>query len=71
MRDYHPKIDFRFVPDLSEIKKLLANSNSNLIFEDDQQQLRLRQRSINPLPIVRSLSKYTSPFYSFLPFTHF
>ena len=66
MRDYHPKIDFRFVPDLNEIKKLLTNNNSNIIFEDDQQQLRLRQRSINPLPIVRSLSKYTSPFYSFL-----
>ena len=35
MRDYHPKIDFRFVPDLNEIKKLLTSNNSNIICGSD------------------------------------
>jgi hypothetical protein len=66
MRDYHPKIDFRLVPDLNEIKKLLTSSNADTIFEDDQQQLRLRKRSLNPLPSFGNFSKHTFPLYSFL-----
>lgn len=45
VHEYHPTIDFRFVPDLVEVQQLMearAISNSNLVFEDEQQQRRLR-----------------------------
>jgi hypothetical protein len=49
-REYHPGIDFRFIPNLEEVKNLLNKDagaeNSNLIFEDDQQQLRFRKRVV-------------------------
>jgi hypothetical protein len=51
-REYHPGIDFRFVPNFNEIKELLSNSrksigNPDLIVEDEQQQLRFRPRNVN------------------------
>ena len=41
-REHHPEIDFRFVPNFNEVKKLLGNNidKSNIIFEDKQQQLK-------------------------------
>ena len=65
MRDHHPEIDFRIIPELTEVQKLLTKetSNSNFIFENDQQQLRSRLRPIASIPI---LNKWYSPFYSFL-----
>jgi len=69
MREYHPNIDFRFIPDFSEVQAVLTKQttkNSNFVFEDDQQQLRLRRRPINIIPIVSSLNKRLSPFSSFI-----
>ena len=54
MRDHHPEIDFRIIPELTEVQKLLTKetSNSNFIFENDQQQLRSRLRPIASIPIL-------------------
>jgi hypothetical protein len=68
MREYHPNIDFRFIPDLKEVQSLLSSrnlDNSNLIFENEQQQLRLRRRSIPLIPGLNSFNKWVSPFSSF------
>jgi hypothetical protein len=67
MRDYHPEIDFRIIPELTEVQKLLTQeiSNPGLIFEDDQQQLRSRLRPINLIPALGKFGKWSSPFYSF------
>lgn len=67
-REYHPEVDFRFVPNLEEVKTLLASetSRSNLIFDDDQQQLRFRRRPVKIVPIIGTLSRWVTPFSSFL-----
>ena len=65
-REYHPGIDFRFVPDFNEVKELLLKSigKSNLIIEDQQQQLRLRPRNRNLFPYLKKLGNYLSPQFS-------
>lgn len=54
MRSYDSRVDFRFVPDLSEVQTVLKNKtleNPNIIVEDEQQQLRLRYKNLG-LPII-------------------
>ena len=67
-REYHPGIDFRFVPKFNEIKELLVNNigKSNMITDDEQQQLRFRRRTPNMLPYLKKLGRYLSPGSSFL-----
>lgn len=72
-RDYNPNIDFRFVPDLTEVQSLLTaknTGNANFIFEDEQQQLRLRKRSVNLLPLPNIINWFI-PFSSFLEKTEY
>ena len=49
-REYHPGIDFRFVPHFDEVKNLLGNNNikSGIVFEDEQQQFRLQPKNFIP-----------------------
>jgi len=69
-REYHPGIDFRFIPNLTEVRTLLnkklGSSNSNLTFEDSQQQLRFRRRPVKIIPASGLLSNWLTPFSSFL-----
>ena len=70
-REYHPGIDFRFVPNFKEIKDLLSNSrksigNPDLIVENEQQQLRFRHRNVNSFPYLNKLGSYLSPQFSLL-----
>eukprot|EP00966_Prymnesium_polylepis_P337363 7392003-Prymnesium_polylepis.1 len=68
-REHHPNIDFRFIPDLEELQSLMTprtTGNSSLVFEEGQQQLRLRRRAINVLPLLGNITKWASPFPSFL-----
>ena len=59
-REHHPGTDFRFVPDYTEVKELLNNvERSDLIIEDEQQQLRFRNRTATISPF---LSKIGYPF---------
>ena len=73
-REYHPTVDFRFVPDLGEVQTLMTSqntSNSDLIFEDSQQQLRFRRRPISLIPTPGNFIKWLSPFSSFLEKTEY
>lgn len=68
-REYNSEIDFRFVPDLKEVKKLLTVTNFenfHFIFDNEQQQLRLRYRSVNPIPLFNSVIHWGGPISSFL-----
>ena len=67
-REHHPGIDFRFVPNMSETKNLLTKhiTDPNLIFEDGQQQLRFRRRSVNLFPYLGKLGRILTPTSSFL-----
>ena len=70
-REYHPGIDFRFIPNFEEIKELLEdNSNyvgkSDILIEDEQQQLRFRPRIIKAFPNLKKLGSYLRPTPSFL-----
>lgn len=67
-REHHPGIDFRFVPDFKEVKNLLKNDigKSDMIIEDEQQQLRFRTRTANLFPYLKKLGSYLSPSSSFL-----
>jgi len=74
MREYHPKIDFRFIPDLAEVQTLMtpqSTGDSNLIFENSQQQLRVRRRPLSFLPFFKKLSNKVSPFSSFIEKTDY
>lgn len=69
MREYNPNIDFRFVPDLNEVQTLLnpkTIENPNLVFENGQQQLRLRPRKISVLSKIGVFTKGLFPFSSSL-----
>lgn len=73
-REYHPNIDFRFIPDLTEVQALITprhTSDSNLVFEDSQQQLRFRRRPVNVIPFFSNINKWVSPFSSFLEKTEY
>jgi hypothetical protein len=67
-REYHPGIDFRFVPNFKEVKELLTNSigKSDMIIENEQQQLRFRPRNVNFFPYLNKLGNYISPKISLL-----
>jgi len=67
-RENHPGIDFRFVPNLSEVKNLLQNEigTSDSVVEDNQQQLRFRRRTVNMFPSWGKLGKLLSASSSFL-----
>ena len=63
--EYHPTIDFRFVPDLSEVQSLLTSKQiggSNLIFENNQQQIRVRKNLFSMLPGFQSGSSLLPSF---------
>lgn len=73
LREYHSDLDFRFVPNLDEVNKLLTSikkCDSRFIFASDQQQLRYRTRKvqfpINLLSGFRTVEQYFSPFTSFI-----
>ena len=67
-REYHPGIDFRFVPKFNEVKNLLANMveksfvKEYILFEEEQQMCRARHRNINLGPHLEK----SFPGYSFL-----
>jgi hypothetical protein len=67
-RQYNPKIDFRFIPDLNQVKTLLKNNigNGKTIVEHDQQQLRFRRRPVNIFPFFGRFGRIFSPLSSFL-----
>ena len=67
-REYHPGVDFRFVPNFNEVKELLVNNigKSSMITDDEQQQLRFRRRTHNLFPYLNKLGRYLSPGSSFL-----
>jgi len=69
IREYHPGTDFRFVPNFEEIKELLLNDlgpDDDMIYEDEQQQLRYNYRKWNRFPYLKKLGRYLSPTCSFL-----
>ena len=69
MREYHPNIDFRYIPNLAEIQDLMTSritGDSNLIFENGQQQLRFRRRPITLFPLLNQFTKRILPLSSFL-----
>lgn len=67
-REHHPGIDFRFVPDLTELQTLLSThiSKADVIVDDGQQQLRFRPRALNLFPYLGKLGFFFSPTSSFL-----
>ena len=67
-REHHPGTDFRFIPNLKEVKELLRNNigKADMIVEDEQQQLRFRRRNSNLFPYLNKLGKFLSPTSSFL-----
>jgi len=67
-REHHPGIDFRFVPNFNETKELLIKNigKSDMIVDDEQQQLRFRRRNNNLFPYLNKLGAYLSPSSSFL-----
>lgn len=64
LREYHPGIDFKIIPDLDEVQSLLTKKihGSDVLFADEQQQLRIRRRSTN----ATLLNSLPIPFSSFL-----
>jgi hypothetical protein len=68
VHQFNADVDYRFVPNLDEIKTLLTKhiGKSNMIVEKDQQQLRVRRRPVNILPLGINFGKRISPFSSFL-----
>ena len=67
-REYHPGIDFRFIPKFDEVKNLLEKNltKSDIIVEDEQHQTRFRKRNINLFPYFGKISNLLSPGFSFL-----
>ncbi len=67
-REHHPGIDFRFVPNFTEVKNMLTKDmgKADMIIEDEQQQLRFRRRGHNLFPYLKKLGLWLSPGSSFL-----
>jgi hypothetical protein len=67
-REHHPGIDFRFVPNLKDVQGLLKDQVGivDMLFDDNQHQLRFRRRSVNLFPSLGSLGLRLSPTNSFL-----
>ena len=53
-REYHPGIDFRFVPDLKEVQNFLTNyvRKGDVIVENEQQQITFQRKAVNLLPFL-------------------
>ena len=70
MREHHPDTDFRFIPDVKEVKTLLLNQlgKPDILVDDAQQQVRFRVRSVNPLPRLPlgTTPRLLSPLFSVL-----
>jgi|TARA_B110000902_G_scaffold62871_1_gene74487 hypothetical protein len=67
-RESHPGSDFRFVPDYREVTNLLSEhiGEPDLLIEDEQQQLRFRNRVV---PIIKGFGKlgnFLTPFRTFI-----
>lgn len=67
-REHHPDVDFRFVPNLKDLKTLLTQQlrSRYLIVDETQHQLRFRPRSVNMFPYLGKLGSIISPKTSFL-----
>jgi hypothetical protein len=67
-RQHHPGVDFRFIPNLKEVKTLLNKNlaDPDIIVEEGQQQLRFRPRKVNLLPYFGKVGSIVSPQVSFL-----
>tara|TARA_B110000003_G_scaffold72470_1_gene73859 strand:- start:3409 stop:4869 length:1461 start_codon:yes stop_codon:yes gene_type:complete len=67
-RQHHPGIDFRFVPNLKEVKSLITKNlvDPSIIVEEGQQQLRFRPRKGNLFPYMGKVGTTISPKVSFL-----
>ena len=68
IREAPTDVDFRYVPDFNEVKTLLKEkvNSGRLVFEKGQQQLRVRSRRVNRLPILSKLGYWLFPQYSFI-----
>jgi len=67
-REQHSNIDFRFIPNFDEVQNIteMWASDKNIIFEDKQQQLRFRRRSVPVMTWLGKLGNWITPFNSFL-----
>jgi len=67
-REYHPGIDFRFIPNFNEVKNLLTKGigKTNFMVDFEQGQLQFRPRHVNMFPYLNQLGRYFSPSFSFL-----
>lgn len=66
VRQSHPTIDFKFVPNLNELTTFLTKQvdNPKLIFDEGQFQTRSK---IRPVPLINHPNlKYATPFFSFV-----
>jgi hypothetical protein len=68
IREHHPGIDFRLVPNYKEVQNLVNTklTKSTLIVDDGQQQVRFRSRSVNNFPVFGKLGSWLIPARSFL-----
>ena len=66
LREYNPDSDFRIIPDFTEMQKLLTKNvgKSDLIFEEGQQQLRLRNGTVkfSPERFSKTIGKWAFHF---------
>jgi hypothetical protein len=67
-REHHPGIDFRFIPNFTEVKELLTKNiaGPDTIVENGQQQLRFRRRTVNLFPYLGKVGSLLSPSFSLL-----
>jgi len=67
-REHHPGIDFRYVPNFTDVKELLDKhiGKSDIIVEDGQQQLRFRRRGATLFPFLGKIGEKLSLNSSFL-----
>jgi len=73
-REYHPNIDFRFIPDMDEVQSLMTRKttgDANLVFDNNQQQLRFRRRPLKIIPGLNSLANWFFPLSSFVEKTEY
>ena len=56
-REYHPGVDFRFVPNLNEVQNLLSGdfNDSKIIVDEGQQQLKYQPRTANIFPFLEKI----------------
>jgi len=68
MRESHPGVDFRLVPNLREVNNFLTEhvGDSNIVVDNGQQQLKVRRRTKNLFPALGKWGYWGSPVSSFL-----